>query len=78
MQLHADALFSGIACQSLPELVIAGILSIDPGIDFDAAIVMAVPLVHHFHKLLTLFIGLKIEIFVLIDEAVGRKGPDWP
>ena len=73
MKLKADALFAGVACQSLPQPVVAGVLGIDAGVDFDPAVVIAVPLVHHPAQLLTLLVGVKVEFLVLIDEAVGRQ-----
>ena len=45
----------------------------DTGIDLDSAIVVAVPLFCDAAKLCALLVGLKVKLFVLIDEAVGRQ-----
>ena len=73
MQLEAQSLFSGVANQTFPEFKVTGVLCVDACIDFDAAVVVAVPLFGNFYKFLTLFIGIEVKILVLIDEAVGTQ-----
>ena len=74
MQLHPQTLFAGIARQGLPQQVIAGVLGVDAGVDFDPAMIEAVPLVHNALELSALLIGLKVEVLVIVDKAVAGKG----
>ena len=73
VQLHSQTLFTGVACQGFPEGVVAGVFRVDPGIDFDTAIVKAVPLVHHPLEFPALLVGFKVKFLTFIHKAIGRQ-----
>ena len=74
MQLHAQPLLAGIARQRFPEGIVRGIFCEDARIDFDPAVVIAVPLVHNLLQLPALLVGLKVEFLVLVDVAIAGQG----
>ena len=74
MELDAQALLVGVARQGLPQGPVAGIFGPETGIDFDAAVVVAVPFLFDPAQLLALLVGVEVKFLVLIDEPVGRQG----
>ena len=74
VHLHAKAFFCTVVGNALPQLVIADIFGINAAVYLDAAVVVAVPLLLYLHQFPALLVGLKVEIFTFVDEAVGAKG----
>ena len=74
VQLHSQILLCGVAHQTFPEPVIADVLGVDSGVNFDAAAVEAVPLLRDLHQLPALLVGLEVEVLVLVDVAIAGQG----
>ena len=74
VKLDAQPLLRGIAHQTFPQLVVAGVLGVDAGIDANPAIIVAVPFFRNPAQLLTLLVGVEVEILVCVDKPVGGKG----
>ena len=73
MQLHSQILLCGVAHQTFPEPVVADVLGVDPGVNFDTAAVEAVPLLRDLYQLPALLVGLEVEVLVLVDEAIAGQ-----
>ena len=73
MQLHSQILLCGVAHQTFPEPVVADVLAVDPGVNFDTAAVEAVPLLRDLYQLPALLVGLEVEVLVLVDVAIAGQ-----
>ena len=74
VKLEAQAILSGEVCQTFPQGIVAGVLGVDAGVDFDPAVVIAVPFFHNPAQFCGLFVGMEVEFLALVDEPIGRKG----
>ena len=71
--LQLQAVVDGILGQRVPELIRRGILGVDGGLDFNAAVIIVVPLVLECNKLLAGREGVKAEI---VSQKHGRAAGD--